>query len=113
MHTLSNIWDSIASSSYDSSALTANANGSLIQILKQLDSERFILYLDNALTTLPDINGFQFWKQDDYTLEVEVPKAMGLSHLFDELSRNRIAVSSMRNKSNRLEELFLKLTTDK
>ncbi len=89
------------------------ANTSMVDILKQLESERFILYSEGAVTQLPEISGYQIWKQDDYTLEVEVPKHKSLSQLFEELNRHRIRISSMRNKANRLEELFIKLITDK
>lgn len=88
-------------------------NTSMSSILKQLDSERFILYLHQPLLTVPEINGYHFWSVDETTLEVEVPKKLGLNRLFAELQARQIAVFSMRNKANRLEELFLKLTGDK
>ena len=80
---------------------------------KQLEAERFILYLQEPLAVLPQVPGFHFWRQDDVTLEVEVPKEMGMSRLFAALNQQNIKITSLRNKTNRLEELFLRLTTEK
>lgn len=82
-------------------------------LLKSLDSERFVLYLAQPLDNLPDISGYPLCKIDDQTLEVEVSHTANLSQLFDALSRHKIQVNSMRNKVNRLEELFLRLTAGK
>lgn len=86
---------------------------SMPNILKQLEAERFILYLQEPLDVLPQVPGFHFWRQDDVTLEVEVPKEMGMSRLFAALNQQNIKITSLRNKTNRLEELFLRLTTEK
>lgn len=86
-------------------------NTSMSSILKQLDTERFILYLHQSLTKVPELTGYRCWLVDDTTLEVEVPKELGLNRLFAELQEKQIQVFSMRNKTNRLEELFLKLTS--
>lgn len=88
-------------------------NTSMSAILKQLDTERFILYLQQPLLKAPDIAGYRFWLLDDNTLEVEVPRDLGINHLFSELQTRQINVFSMRNKANRLEELFLKLTGER
>jgi ABC-2 type transport system ATP-binding protein len=88
-------------------------NTSMSRILKQLDSERFILYLQQPLSVAPEIPGYHFWLLDEVTLEVEVPKELGMNQLFSALQSQKIQVLSMRNKANRLEELFLKLTGDK
>ncbi|MEQ3651820.1 MAG: ABC transporter ATP-binding protein, partial [Glaciecola sp.] len=55
------------------------------------------------------IEGFETRASDDQTLEVDVPKTSGLNPVFEELSKQEIQVMSMRNKSNRLEELFVRL----
>lgn len=86
---------------------------SMSNILKQLEAERFILYLQEPLVDIPEVAGFRFWKLDDTTLEVDVPKEMGMSLLFASLNEQNIKITSLRNKTNRLEELFLKLTTEK
>ena len=46
---------------------------------------------------------------DNHTLEVDVEKAEGLNPVFTQLSEQGVQVMSMRNKSNRLEELFVRL----
>ena len=88
-------------------------NTTMSDILTKLDAERFILYLDQPLKKIPTIEGYKFWIKDFRTLEVEVPKELSLSALFEDLKQHKIEVNSMRNKANRLEELFLKLTAEK
>lgn len=88
-------------------------NTSMSNLLRQLEYEHFILYLDRALAELPHLEGFHFHQHDDRTLEVEVPHELGLSRLFELLNKKNIKVNSMRNKANRLEELFIKLTSEK
>lgn len=88
-------------------------NTTMADILTKFDAERFILYLDQPLEKLPMIEGYQFWIKDSRTMEVEVLKEQSLSGLFEDLKRHKIEVNSMRNKANRLEELFLKLTAEK
>ncbi|MFW0048302.1 MAG: ABC transporter ATP-binding protein [Coxiella endosymbiont of Dermacentor nuttalli] len=88
-------------------------NTSMSDILTKLDAERFILYLDQPLEIIPSIEGYSFWIKDSRTLEVEVPKERSLSVLFENLKQYAIEVNSMRNKTNRLEELFVKLTAEK
>lgn len=81
------------------------------QLLALLDVETFVLDLIEPCTMeLPVCKGFQFKKIDSMTLEVECQKTKQLNMLFDVLNQHRILVSSMRNRSNRLEELFLRLT---
>ena len=80
-------------------------------LLEQLDRERLILYLTQPLLNgAPQVPGYTFWQQNLTTLEVEVPKEQGVTHLIVELNRLGIEVTSLRNKTNRLEELFLQLT---
>ena len=86
-------------------------NTTMSNILTKLDAERFILYLSQPLDRVPAIDGYQFWVQDTQTLEVEVPKEHNLTVLFAQLQQRGIEVIRMRNKANRLEELFIKLTT--
>lgn len=87
-------------------------NTSMSNILRKLDTERFILYLQKPLNQLPEILGYRFWLVDENTLEVEVPSTLSINQLFSELQAREILVSSMRNKANRLEELFIKLTKE-
>lgn len=78
-------------------------------LLTQLPFETVLLDLQAAITidNLPLLDGIKFTLLDDVTLEVMFPKTHTLNTLFTELSRRNIHVVSMRNKTNRLEELFL------
>ncbi|MGF1705734.1 ABC transporter ATP-binding protein [Enterovibrio baiacu] len=81
---------------------------SMKALLKKLDVETFVLDLapDSKVTNLESVK----WQQvDDHTLEVEVHKETGLNTVFTQLSEQGIQVLSMRNKANRLEELFVNL----
>lgn len=84
----------------------------MVSLLEKIETEHFILYVDEKLSALPELDGYHFWKVDDYTLEVEVSRVLGLTHLFAQLEQLNIKVVSMRNKANRLEELFLRLTSE-
>jgi len=88
------------------------AHESMSSLLNKLESERYILYLQDKLAEAPSIPGYKLWKIDDSTLEVEVAKELGLSNLFKLLTQKGIKITSMRNKVSRLEELFLRLTTE-
>jgi ABC-2 type transport system ATP-binding protein len=77
-------------------------------LLARLDSETFILDVDPP-TSLPISENFKLIQVDEHTLEVEVGKQQSLNKIFDELSAQGIRVNSLRNKANRLEELFIEL----
>jgi ABC-2 type transport system ATP-binding protein len=57
----------------------------------------------------PQLSGFKAVLSDDHTLEIEMSKTQSLNDIFAQLSAQGIAVNSMRNKVNRLEELFIRL----
>ncbi|TGK13861.1 ABC transporter ATP-binding protein [Leptospira fletcheri] len=84
-------------------------NTSVKELLVKLDTETFILDLQEAVSVPPKLNGFLLRKVDDLTLEVEVNKTHSINELFRLLDQEGIKITSMRNKANRLEELFLKL----
>lgn len=86
-------------------------NTSMKELLSKLQSETFIFDLA-PYDKKPTIIGYQNSFEDDRTLTVEVQKNQGVNKVFDQLSEQGITVLSMRNKSNRLEELFLKITED-
>ncbi len=85
-------------------------NTSIKRLLATLNMETFVLDLDpnsvNAEITLQD---FQWRQVDEHSLEVDVQKSKGLNSVFAQLSKQNIQVLSMRNKANRLEELFVNL----
>lgn len=86
-------------------------NTSMKALLSKLQFETFIFDLA-PYTQAPVIEGYQSVFEDELTLAVEVERNQGVNHLFEQLSQQGIKVLSMRNKSNRLEELFLKITED-
>ena len=88
-------------------------NSALQTLLGRLQTERFILNLRKPASQLPVAPGYRFNLLDDYTCEVEVSKDKGINGLFDALSRLGIEVVSMRNKQNRLEQLFIDLIEGK
>ena len=78
-------------------------------LLGRLHLETFVLNLRQPLAGPPEIPGYPLRWMDEYTLEVDVAKERGLNALFPQLSARGIEVASLRNKANRLEELFLRL----
>ena len=82
-------------------------NTSMKTLLGQLHVETFLLDIKNTLTTPPQLLGYPTKLIDGHTLEVQVDKAMGITALFTQLAHQSIEVLSLRNKTNRLEELFV------
>jgi ABC-2 type transport system ATP-binding protein len=82
-------------------------------LLRKLQAETFVLNLREALASVPQVPGYEFDLVDEHTLEVEVSKEQSLNEVFAKLSALGIGVLSMRNKVNRLEELFMKLVEAK
>jgi len=76
-------------------------------LLSQLQVETFVLDLRESLEHCPEVEGMHISMPDARTLEAAVPKAKSLNSLFAALDREGIHVLSMRNKANRLEELFM------
>lgn len=84
-------------------------NTSMKQLLSNLNKETFVFDLINPIETLPILNGFTAKLIDTSTIEVEVDREKSINDLFKLFSTHNINVCSMRNKSNRLEKLFLEL----
>ena len=83
------------------------------KLLATLDKETIILDLLDPTSVVPQIEGFEFIKVDECTLEVSFHRHTSLNQLFVELLKQGIEVMSFRNKANRLEELFLDLVHTK
>lgn len=83
-------------------------NTSMKSLLAKLSMETFVLDLGNYVNK-PVISGFTHRLLDENTLEVDVEKTEGLNPVFTQLTEQSVPVLSMRNKSNRLEELFVTL----
>ena len=84
-------------------------NTSMRQLLGQLHVETFLLDLKHPLAVAPQLIGYPSQLLDGSTLEVQVDKAVGITGLFTQLAAQHIEVVSLRNKTNRLEELFVSL----
>ncbi|MBS0456900.1 MAG: ABC transporter ATP-binding protein [Proteobacteria bacterium] len=85
--------------------------GTIKSLLARLDVEGFLLDIDGALpAALPAIEGAVLCAADDHTLDLDMPRAMDLNRVFAVLGDAGIRVRSMRTKTNRLEELFVRLT---
>lgn len=78
-------------------------------LLSRLHVETFILNLREPLPITREIPGYPLRQLNSLTLEVDVTKERGINTLFQQLSERGIEVASLRNKTNRLEELFLRL----
>ena len=85
--------------------------GPMRSLLAKLDVEGFLLDVEGELPArLPRIEGAELSAHDDHTIDLEMPRARDLTQVFAQLGEAGIRVRSMRNKSNRLEELFVRLT---
>jgi ABC-2 type transport system ATP-binding protein len=81
-------------------------------VLRKLQTEVFVFNLSESRTTPPQMPGIATTLTDDHTLEIEVTKGQSLNDIFAQLTLQGIRVNSMRNKVNRLEELFIRLVDD-
>ncbi|AMN45560.1 ABC transporter ATP-binding protein [Steroidobacter denitrificans] len=84
-------------------------NDRMSVVLRKLQSEVFVFNLRHPAPAPPALPGYATTMPDDHTLEVEVTKEQNLNDIFSILSASGLEVLSMRNKSNRLEELFMRM----
>lgn len=89
------------------------ADTSMRDLLRRIDTETFILYTRNGVTYLPTSAIHQYTLMDETTIEVTIKKGQELNTVFQELNQAGIEITSMRNKTNRLERLFIELTHKK
>ena len=82
---------------------------SMRELLLKLDMDTLLLDLGQTLGEAPLLQGYACQLLDSHTLEVQVPRQRGVTGLFAQLAERHIEVLSLRNKSNRLEELFVSL----
>ncbi len=86
-------------------------HSSMKSLLQQLSTETLVLDLKQAISTLPKDSPYQLSQSDPYSLEIQYDKSHSLNDVFNFLTKHQIEVLSLRNKTNRLEELFLNLIT--
>ena len=84
-------------------------NTSMKRLLAKLDVETFVLDVAQMPDSLPEVAGVKLVPVDAHTLEAEMARTHDLNSLFAALSARGVVVTSMRNKANRLEELFVRL----
>ena len=78
-------------------------------LLTRLHAETFLLNLQEPLQTLPTIEGYKLTLIDRDTISVEISRDQTINHLFNQLDKHNIRVLSLRNKTNRLEEVFVNM----
>jgi ABC-2 type transport system ATP-binding protein len=88
-------------------------NTSMKELLSRLNKETFIFDLNNPIKELPNLDDYNLKLIDTTTIEVEVDRERNINKLFEKLTEKNINITSMRNKTSRLEELFLKLLNNK
>jgi ABC-2 type transport system ATP-binding protein len=82
-------------------------------VIGKLQREAFVLTLDERVSEAPVLDGYTVRLRNEHEIEVEVAKEQGLNRMFAELSAQSLHVASMRTKTNRLEELFIRLVENK
>ena len=78
-------------------------------LLSRLDVQGFVLDINQSLNEPPSIDEFEIDLEDSSTLNVAIKRDQSINSLFKKLSDQGIEVSSMRNESNRLEEMFIEM----
>ena len=88
-------------------------NDSMKNVINKLQVESFVLSLQEPVSEAPALNGYTVRLRNEHEIEVDVTKGQGLNQVFAELSAKALHVASMRTKTNRLEELFMRLVENK
>jgi ABC-2 type transport system ATP-binding protein len=88
-------------------------NDTMSGVIRKLSQETFVLNFRCPASVVPQLPGYVSRLTDDHTLEIDVTREQGLNDIFAKLSQQGIEVVSMRNKVNRLEELFMRLVERK
>ena len=81
-------------------------------LLARIHKDHFVLDLAHPIANIPQIEGYEFELADNKVLNVTVPKGKGLNSLFQLLTEKNIQVVSLKNKTNRLEQLFMDLVNE-
>lgn len=87
-------------------------NTNMKELINRLDFQTFILDLEKPIVSRPDITEYHTHVVDEMTIEIKVHKNQSLNHVFTELTKKGLNIIGMRNKTNRLEELFIDLITE-
>jgi len=84
-------------------------NERMSTLLRKLQTETFVFNTRQPLTSVPSLPGYGVTKVDEHTVEIEASKEQSLNEIFGAFTSQGVEVLSMRNKTNRLEELFVRL----
>ena len=88
-------------------------NDTMSSVVSKLQREVFVLTLEESIEEAPVLDGYKAFLRNEHEIEVEVEKKQSLNALFEIISDKGLHVSSMRTRSNRLEELFMRLVEGK
>ncbi|CAG7857421.1 partial putative ABC transporter ATP-binding protein YadG, partial [biofilm metagenome] len=88
-------------------------NSDMLSLLARLNVDHFVLDLVEPLMEKPQLDGCHIDDITDKTISISVPKSVGLNSLFDQLTAKNIKILSLKNRSNRLEQLFMDLVDSK
>jgi ABC-2 type transport system ATP-binding protein len=88
-------------------------NDAIVNVVRKLQLEVFVVTLEQRLTEAPALEDYVVRLRNEHEIEVEVTRGQGLNRLFALLSGLSLTVTSMRTKTNRLEELFLRLVENR
>ncbi|MFZ5628091.1 MAG: ATP-binding cassette domain-containing protein [Spirochaetota bacterium] len=86
------------------------AHTQMKKLLSRLNQQTYVIELVKPLAAAPRLPNFQAVRKDDYTLEITVKRNQPMNNLFKAFSAKKIGIRSVREKTNRLEQLFLELT---
>lgn len=89
---------------------TIIANTQMRKLLSRLDQQTYVVEIAKPLKKSPVLRDFSMTRIDDLTLEVTVRKNQPMNGIFAALTAKKIAIRNIREKTNRLEQLFLELT---
>ncbi|MCO1334496.1 ABC transporter ATP-binding protein [Microbulbifer sp. OS29] len=87
-------------------------NTSIKSLLKTLNRETFIFDCSESLSECPSLPGYEARLRDSHSIEVTIEKGQSLTEVFGSLQQQGVTVTSMRNRANRLEELFLSMLSE-
>jgi ABC-2 type transport system ATP-binding protein len=88
-------------------------NDTMKNVIGKLQVETFVLTLKEPVSAAPALAAYPTRLRNEHEIEVDVMKGQGLNDVFAQLSAQSLHVASMRTKTNRLEELFIRLVQDK
>ena len=86
-------------------------NTSIKQLLRRLTKQTYVLETHQEIEAAPSLNSFDSRLMDAHCFEVDVDSNQSLNELYTEIARSGIEIHGMRNKANRLEEMFVNLVT--